>query len=542
MKYKPYFWLDFSNTPDMRALILFVIIIFSGSAMAQEYYPSDAWDLNSPADEQIPVLSADGKTIFFTRGHHPQNTGGKADKGDVWVSHFSDSAGWALPVKLPAPINNQFYNGVFDAGSKLFLYGIYRNGSAPIPGISSSTSLGGQSKWQMPQSSGIKYFQNKSANNGNSISRDGSILILSIESFKTLGAEDLYVSFWQSAENEWSEPKNLGAGINTKLQELTPFLAPDNKTLFFSTNGRGGVGSRDIFVSQRLDDSWTKWSEPRNLGEGINTEGAEMGYRYYPELELAVYTSTKDSDGYGDIHITPVAPEDINQLINEEIFVPMDVAEIEEKQNDFPIEEGENTLVIRGGITDLNTSQPVFARIKVLGADGFEQEHFNDTTYSFTLLAERDYVVQIEADGYFSKQIKLLIKTNKAKEIVENIEIERIVTGARIELKNVLFRRGEAEFLASSYDELNLVAEMMINNPTLVIELAGHTDGVGNPNLNKRLSQERVDAVINYLIEKNIDSSRLSGTGYGGTVPIASNATETTRKLNRRVEFIVVKQ
>jgi outer membrane protein OmpA-like peptidoglycan-associated protein len=542
MKYKPYFWPGFSNIPVMRVLILLAIIIFSVSARAQEYYPSDAWDLNSAADEQIPILSADGKTIYFTRGHHPQNTGGKADKGDVWLSHFTDTAGWSMPVQLPAPINTQFYNGVFDVSDgKLFLYGIYRNGQAPLPGLSSSKSMGA-GKWAAPQSSGVKYFQNKSANNGNSISRDGSIVILSIESFKTLGAEDLYVSFWQATENKWSEPKNLGADINTKLQELTPFLAPDNKTLFFSSNGRGGVGSRDIFVSQRLDDTWTKWTEPTNLGEAINTEGAEMGYRYYPTLELAVYTSTKDSDGYGDIHIVPVTPEDINQLINEEIFVPMDVADIAPESNNLPIEAGDNTLVIKGKITDLNTSQPVFARTKVLGDNGFEQEHFNDTTYNFTLLSKRDYVLQIEADGYFSKQIKLLIKTNKAKEIVENIEIERIVTGARIELKNVLFRRGEAEFLASSYDELNLVAEMMINNPTLIIELAGHTDGIGNSSLNKRLSQERVDAVINYLIDKNIDSARLSGTGYGGTVPIASNATEATRKLNRRVEFIVVKQ
>ena len=125
---------------------------------------------------------------------------------------------------------------------------------------------------------------------------------------------------------------------------------------------------------------------------------------------------------------------------------------------------------------------------------------------------------------------------------MRNVEVERIVTGARIELENVLFIRGEAEFLESSYDELDLVADMMFNNPTLIIELAGHTDGIGNSHLNMRLSQERVDVVINYLVEKGVDSSRLSGKGYGGTVPIASNATESTRKLNRRVEFIVVKQ
>jgi OOP family OmpA-OmpF porin len=527
----------------MRALIILIITVVSTGSMAQEYVITDAWDLNSPADEQIPVLSANGKTIFFTRGHHPDNTGGKADKGDVWVSHFSDSAGWSAPAKLPAPINNQFYNGVFDfSDNKLFLYSIYRNGQSPLPGISVSNSISWPMKWRLPQSSGIKYFQNKSANNGNSYSRDGSILILSLETFKTLGAEDLYVCFRNSIDTEWTEPKNLGPNINTKLQELTPFLAPDNKTLFFSTNGRGGIGSRDVFVSQRLDDSWTNWTEPRNLGETVNTEGAEMGYRYYPELELAVYTSTKDSDGYGDIHKIPVTAEDINQLINEEIFVPMVIAEIEHEPNNLPATAVENTVVIKGKITDLTTIKAVFSRVKVLGEEGFEQEHFNDTTFSFTLLSKQNYVLQIEAEGYFSKQIELLIKTDNANEFVRNVEMERIITGARIELKNVFFIRGAAEFLESSYAELDLVTEMMFNNPTLIIELAGHTDGIGNSNLNMRLSQERVDAVINYLVEKGVDSGRLSGKGYGGTMPIASNAGESTRKLNRRVEFIVVKQ
>ena len=171
----------------MRILIILVITVVSFAAEAQEYFMTDAWDLNSAADEQIPILSTNGKTIFFTRGHHPDNAGGKADKGDVWISHFSDSAGWSVPTKLPAPINDQFYNGVFNvSGNKLYLYNIYRNGQAPLPGISASNSMSWPMQWRLPQSSAIKYFQNKSANNGNTISRDGNILILSLESFKAL--------------------------------------------------------------------------------------------------------------------------------------------------------------------------------------------------------------------------------------------------------------------------------------------------------------------------------------------------------------------
>jgi len=521
----------------MRTLtILFALSISIG--VAAQDFPIDSWGLNSAADEQTPLLVNGGKTIFFTRSHHPENTGGKADRGDIWMSEFV-GGGWSSPEKLPSPINSAYYSGAFHyAANLLYVYGNDRKEMAPKPGVSVASLIKWPGEWTAPKALEIKYFQNKSANNGNALSDDGKILILSMESFKTIGAEDLYVSFWQESENAWSEPKNMGANINTPLQELTPFLAADNKTLFFSTNGRGGRGSRDIFVSQRLDESWSNWSIPKNLGASVNTEGAEMGYRYYPELELAVYTSTKNSDGYGDIQFIQVIAEDLNILLEEEIVVPTEVEPAVEEEEIA----GENMFNIKGKILDSSTGELVFARTKVKGADAFEQEHYNDTTYSFILASKQDYILQVEAEGYLSKQIDLFTMNNDNKEIKQDVKLDPIVVGARVKLDNVLFIRGKTEFLKSSYNELNLVVEMLLNNPTMKIELAGHTDNVGSGNLNIRLSQERVDVVINYLAEEGIDISRLSGTGYGGAKPIASNATESTRRLNRRVEFIVVSQ
>ena len=525
----------------MRKLTVLIILFISLGAEAQDYV-MDSWGLNSSADEQIPQLVNGGKTVLFTRGHHPENTGGKADRGDIWISHFSEADGWSEPEKLAAAINTPYYNGAFAySNNKLLVYGEYRSGKTAIPGVSSSNVITWPDNWSDPNVVEVKYFKNSSANNGNSLSEDGKILMLSLESFKTRGAEDIYVSFWEESTKTWQEPKNLGSQINTPLQELTPFLAPDNKTLFFASNGLGGLGSRDIFVSQRLDDTWTNWTLPKNLGEGINTEGAEMGYRYYPELELAIYTSTKNSDGYGDIQIIPVTSEELNQLLEEELIL-IDAPEIIAVLEDESTPLGDNMVLVKGKISDLKTREAVFARTKIKGSAGFEQEHFNDTTYSFVLTTDQQYVLQIEADGYLSKQIALLSKKKEAIEIVQNVELEKIVIGARVKLANVLFVRGESEFLDSSFDELDLVVDMMLNNPSMVIELAGHTDNIGNQNLNKQLSQERVDAVINYLSGKEIDISRLSGVGYGGTQPIASNAGEATRRLNRRVEFIVVEQ
>ena len=217
----------------MRNLTVLIILFLSLGANAQDYI-MDAWGLNSSADEQIPILVNGGKSIIFTRGHHPENTGGKSDKGDIWISHFTEADGWETPVKMPATINTRYFDGAFAyAQNKLLVYGEYRNDQPSRPGVSESDLVNWPDNWSAPKTAQIKYFRNGSANNGNSLSVDGKILLLSLESYKTNGAADIYVSFWDEGTKSWQEPKNLGPQINTPLQELTPFLAPDNKTLFF---------------------------------------------------------------------------------------------------------------------------------------------------------------------------------------------------------------------------------------------------------------------------------------------------------------------
>lgn len=546
----------------MRIIILIFITGLYAGAYGQENL-FNTRNINSTADEQVPLITDDGMTMYFTRGHHPENTGGKPDKGDIWCSQLTDTAGWSSPVRLPVPLNDKFNNGAFAMlGSNLYLYGNYRNNMPAIPGISISR-LDQNGKWGEAFPVRIQYFQNKSANNGNTLSADGSIMIMSLESYKSLGAEDLYVSFWNAAENRWSEPKNLGSTVNTPMQELTPYLGPDGKTLFFASNGHPGKGSRDIFVTQRLDETWTNWTDPRNLGDEVNTEGAEMGYRYYPDKELAIYTSTKNSDGYGDIHIIPVKSEDINKVLDQEILVSEEPVVIAEPVQEIPVVTEETTkepeelntepevleeepviednqVLLTGIVVDINTRQPVFARFKIKGVN--EYEHFNDTTFNFILEDKVAYVFQVDADGYISRQIEIKVKADDSKSMILNVELEPITVGTTVKLENVLFKRGTTELLESSNDELDLVVEMMKNNPTMEIELAGHTDNVGIPSLNVKLSQERVDAVIAYMMEHGIGNSRITGKGFGGSKPIASNRSESTRRLNRRVEFTIVKQ
>ncbi len=497
---------------------------------------------NSYSDEQNPVLRPDGQTLYFIRAHHSQNVGSKMDLGDIWYSSLDSVSGnWSVPQNIGYLLNNQFHNGVIGFGLKdeMYLYNIYElDGKTPKSrGVSVVDPIDPPKYWTVPITSTVRYFYNLSDNHSISISEDKKIMLLSLESFKTRGAEDLYVSKWIPQLKAWSEPINLGDQINTMYQEVTPFLAADNKTLYFSSNGHGGMGSKDIFSSQRLDDTWTNWSKPVNMGPDVNSEGAEMYYQFLADKELAIYTSTKNSDGYGDIHFKHMPIPEMAKTIGYEIEVPKDTTTVISEE---PIEPDYFVQLI-GSITDTKTESPVAATIKIAGGSYSENQTLA-TAFAFNLPSANDYTLVVEADGYISHSVKLNITTNKPREFEHNVVLQPIELGTTVKLDLVLFTRGTTEFLDESYEQLDLMIQMMKDNPTMEIELGGHTDNVGNSRLNKKLSQERVDAVVKYFIDNGIDSKRLSGKGYGGTKPIASNKSEETRRLNRRVEFTVVKQ
>ncbi len=520
--------------------IIFLLVAFNG--VSQHSLVGKESIFNSYADEQNPVLSPDGNTVYFIRSHHTQNVGRKMDLADIWYSTYDSTSGsWGAPKNIGYLLNNQFHNGVigFGEAGDMYLYNIYEEdgGSPKSRGISVVAPIEPPKYWTIPITSVVRYFYNLSDNHSISISQDGKVMLLSLESFKTRGAEDLYVSFWLPQLKAWSEPKNLGDEINTMYQEVTPFLAADNKTLYFSSNGHGGFGSKDVFSSKRLDNSWEKWSKPVNMGAEVNTEGAELYYQYLPDKELAIYTSTKNSDGYGDIHFKNIPIPEMAKTIGYEIEVPKDstVHIVEEPaKSDFFIQ-------IVGSITDVKTQSPVAATIHINGGD-FSNNQTLATAFSFELPTANEYTLVVEADGYISYSEKLDIRTNELKQLEHNIVLQPIELGTTVKLDLVLFQRGTTDFLEESYEQLDLMIQMMKDNSTMEIELGGHTDNVGNSRLNKKLSQERVDAVVKYFIDNGINSKRLSGKGYGGSKPIASNNSEATRRLNRRVEFTVVKQ
>ncbi len=515
-------------------------------------------NINSIYEEMNPVLSPDGNTLYFCRGRHPENIGGRKDKGDIWYSVKDENKNWLKAQNLGANINNSNKNdliGISADGNTLYLnYDYGQDGKSYQPGISYSKKS--SSGWSAPLKINIPYFYNASEHQSVFISNDENILIFSIESYGTYGAEDLYVSFKQSS-GAWTEPLNLGPEINSIHQEITPYLSKDNKTLFFVTNGKKGIGSKDIYKSQRQDNTWKRWSEPENLGPQVNTEGMEMYYFQDNEAVFAYVVSTQNSDGYGDLHQLRIRQEDLPKEKTDDIlpqFALLD-EEIEDTMFQVPdtvivfkidpvveeVEETNHVEGIKGSVVNAVTKQGLSALISL---EGYQQiKTLSDPGNGvFNLIIEEPgiYTLSLSAMGYMAK--KEVIELKSPNTFLEmNFELTPLEVGTTIQLYDVLFEQGTSKILENSYSELDKVVMMMLDNPNLFIELAGHTDNQGVAKLNIKLSQDRVENVKKYLTSQKVDAVRISGKGYGGVKPIASNKSEATRKLNRRVEFTIVK-
>ncbi len=482
--------------------------------------------LNSIYYESNPVMHPEGKMLFFERANHPQNINGIQDLGDIWFSQYDSVTGWSVPVNIGAPVNTEYVNSLlgFVGGGKYMLiaqqYGpknIYSSSGIAISEFRNN-------KWQAPINLDIPYFKKNSLYIAGSVSADGKHLVLCLQSLGTYGVEDIYISELQ-ANGTWGELINVGRTINTPFQELSGYLTPDNRYLVFSSNGHGGKGSFDLFVSERLGEGWKNWSKPVSLSSKINTEGAEHSFFFLPGSNYAYFTSTQNSDGYGDIKRVKIGIDSTSEV-------------------DTP----ETTLLapgfsrISGRIVDAKTGSGLEANLQVLIEQG-------GSSLNITSNDNGDFQLDIPSGAFLDIMIDKkkylpyheMISVSDIEEDGELlIQLEPLVAGNTITLKHVLFERASNKFLKGSEDELNLLVRMMTENPEVKIFLAGHTDNTGNEKSNIKLSQDRVDAVKQYLVDHGINASRISGKGFGGTKPIASNESEETRRMNRRVEFSIV--
>ncbi|HYF68524.1 MAG TPA: OmpA family protein [Ohtaekwangia sp.] len=528
------------------------LVVLAQALSAQPLNTSAFVRTNSQYDELNPVISPDGKTLYVTIANHPDNLGGRKDPGDIWYAVIQEDNTWSTPMHAGSIINDRSFNsiaGFSTDGKEAFVMNHFdsNGGTARTQGI--AVTHGKARAWSKPENITIPYFKHKGGALSGYLSPDKKHFVFSAETYGSRGVEDIYIT-QRDSQGKWSEPKNVGSKINTQFQELSPSLSYDGKTLFFSSNGRKGNGSFDVYSATRLDDTWQNWSEPVNMGSAINSEGRDLYYREYPLLGFSLYTSTKNSDGYGDIrmHISSEQPLAIDSAVVASTQPLVDTTTSSTRFIEPEEDPARNHSVrVHGKVVNAKTGEAIPATItfEAAGDDTpvpVEKIKASPVQgYSLGVDTDATFKVKIESAGFISSIENLDVKTYEMNELEMNFNLEPIAVGTTVNLKDVLFEQSKTTLLPQSYPQLDMIVSFLKENPNVRIELSGHTDNRGIPTQNVKLSQARVDRVKDYLLSKGIQKKRVTGKGYGGSKPIANNDDEETRKLNRRVEFTIRK-
>jgi outer membrane protein OmpA-like peptidoglycan-associated protein len=348
-----------------------------------------------------------------------------------------------------------------------------------------------------------------------SISADGSTIYFVSDRPGGYGQTDLYV-VKRNPFGDWAVPMNLGSVVNTPFHEYSPFISPDGKTLYYSSFGHPGFGDLDLFVTV-FENS--EWSMPRNLGAPLNSSGDDRYFTIGGSGEVGYFASNRaGSVGRQDLY---------------EIAIPEDM-------------RPQPTVVVSGTVTSVDTGEPLGAWVLVedlQNGDLVATYKSNQASgqYLVVLPAGRDYSVSATREGFFFYSQRFTVADDaRYQEITRDIPLSPIAEGATVVLNNVFFETGSAELSPESRFELGKVVDLMTQNPTVVIEVGGHTDNVGSEETNMRLSHNRAMSVREFLVGAGVPEARVEAKGYGETNPVASNETDEGRQANRRTEIIII--
>lgn len=412
--------------------------------------------LNTRDNEGAQSLSADGQYMYFTACHRPDGVG----RCDLYRAK-KIGKGWGEAENLGKPVNAQAWD------------------SQP------------------------------------SISADGNTLYFTSSRSGGKGEKDIWVTV-KDEEGNWGRPQNLP--FNTEYNELSPFIHPDGKTLYFASDGHPGMGGQDIFFVTKQPDG--SWSEPTNLGYPINTYNDEHGLIVNPKGTTA-YFATDRIEGMGKL--------DILQF------------ELYPEARPTPV------VYVKGRVKGKQSGKGLSGTVQIIDRETEQlvataQTDDNTGAYIAALPLKDDYVLNATSEGYlFHSETFELKEETDTKDFYElDIFMDPIEVGNSVVLKNIFFETGKYNLKPISKAELNKLVSFLTKNPSLIVEISGHTDNVGEKAANQQLSENRAKAVKEYLVSKGISEERLQYKGYGESKPIATNDTPEGRAKNRRTEFTVV--
>ncbi|HEX7414154.1 MAG TPA: OmpA family protein [Bacteroidia bacterium] len=504
-----------------KLLLIYLLSVVCNLCKAQDQYApiNLGSNINSKNDEGHSVVSADGREIYFWRALYRQSAGETVQS--AWYSKQDSTGNWINAKYMGKPFNTGLLSsGIFNISpdnNSILIRGYFKYGERTGGGVSVVNR--GPRGWNNPVGLDILNYNEMSKGKfvGAFLMPDEKGLLIYMSEVERATNLDLYVTF-KKEDGSYTRPAPI-TGLNTDADESTPFVASDNKTLYFSSNREGGLGNNDIWKTTRLDETWQNWSKPQNLGSTINSDDWDAYFSLDAKGEYAYMTSAKNSLGGSDIVKIKLAVENKPQPV----------------------------VLIHGKVLNKNTSLPIEANINYENiTTGLNQgvAISNPLTgeYQIALPYGMNYGFNASANKFISISDNIDLTTvSEYKEITRDLFLVPLEAGQVIRINNIFFEFAKADLKTESFSELNRLVKLMEQNPVMEIALGGHTDNVGSEESNLKLSSDRAKSVLNYLVSKGIVQSRISSDGFGKSKPVAGNETEEGRALNRRVEFTVVK-
>ena len=476
-------------------------------------------NINSELREYLPVLSVDMSTLIYTRTI-PDDRNHDGFQEDFYAS-FKYGEDWRKSFNIGAPLNTEVNEGghsLTPDGNAMFFticdqYGFYGKGRVGHGSCDIFVAFLRNGKWSKPKNLGPK-LNHRAHDAQPSMSSDGRTLFFSSTRPGGYGQNDIYVS--KLTSSGWSTPQNLGGIINTPGREEGVFIHPDGQTLYFSSDGHPGLGDNDIFMSKKQVDG--SWSKPVNLGFPINTAKDEFDFTVDAMGNYAYMTSDREG-GFGDWDIYKFKlPED---------FKPKPVT------------------YMKGKVFDAKTNIPLNAHFELIelekGKKVVESTANGAGRFLVCLPYGKEYALNASHEGYlfYSENFELQ-KASNLKPVERDVPLQPIELDVCVVLENIFFLTDQYNLESESEVELNKLKEYLENNPSLKIEIGGHTDNQGSKEHNLELSKNRARSVYEWLIMNKIDKERLSYVGYADDKTIADNDTPEGRAENRRTEVKIV--
>ncbi len=474
--------------------------------------------INNVTDEYFPRLTADESEIIVTvRRPKDENTicAFCTTEEDFYQSVKSDEA-WGARAPLTA-INSHYNEGaqtISPDGKYLFFTLCNTDYGYGSCDLYYSNRIGG--RWSRPKNFG-QPVNTPTWESQPSVAPDGKTIYFTSKRPGGYGGEDIWKTT-MLGEGRFSPPENLGPTINTPDNETAPFIHSDGKTLYFVSTGHVGMGGRDIFFSTKVGEK--EWTEPINLGYPINTKEDELDIFINSKGNTAFYSSEKEG-GFGGVDIY--------------------YFELDERLRPTPV------TFMKGQVKDSQSGKSIEAEIELID---LENEELISATVSDPVTGEflaciptgTHLMMNISHPYYlfYSENFHILKSASELEPFLKDILLQKPTVGSSVVLNNIFFDFDKSELKPESFIELDVLLDFLVNNPTVKIEIGGHTDDQGGDTYNLQLSEARAKSVYQYLIGRNIDPERVTYRGYGETQPIQSNETEEGRAANRRTEIKII--